>query len=384
MHQTKRIALLIETSTSYGRTLIRGILQYANVASSWIFYNEPRGFGDAVPKLTKDNLDGIIMRDTPENMPLLALKIPTVVSIRYEKRIPEVPNIISDSKEIGIMAAKYLQDKGFEHFAFCGFDDMPWSREREQAFIDAAGCTSKTFIHRKKQQKQDYDKQLQDLADWLFHLPKPIGLMACNDVRGANIIEACKLAEVKVPQEVSIVGVNNDDMICQMTSPPLSSISLNIAKAGYEAAKTLDRLIKGKLQSIEDIVIKPENVITRTSTDIFAINDPLIAAAMHYISKNCKQNIQVDDVADAIGMNRRCLERRFRTILGKTVYEEIKRKRINIIGKMLTETDIPISEIAYNMDFNDANHISRYFKSAKGISPLQYRKSHSGILTGSF
>jgi len=239
MHQTKRIALLIETSTSYGRTLIRGILQYANVASSWIFYNEPRGFGDAVPKLTKDNLDGIIMRDTPENMPLLALKIPTVVSIRYEERIPEVPNIISDSKEIGIMAAKYLQDKGFEHFAFCGFDDMPWSREREQAFVDATGCTSKTFIHRKKQQKQDYDKQLQDLADWLLHLPKPIGLMACNDVRGANIIEACKLAEVKVPQEVSIVGVNNDDMICQMTSPPLSSISLNIAKAGYEAADVL-------------------------------------------------------------------------------------------------------------------------------------------------
>ena len=374
MNRTKRIALLIETSTSYGRTLIRGILQYANVASSWIFYNEPRGFGDAVPVLSKQNIDGIIMRDTPENMPLLDMKIPTVVSIRYEKSIPGVPNIISDSNEIGIMAAKYLQEKGFTTFAFCGFDNMPWSKEREQAFIAAIPKNSNTYIYRKKQEKPNYDKQLQDIANWLTELPKPVGLMACNDVRGANIIEACKLAGVKVPQEVSILGVNNDDMICEMASPPLSSISLNIAKAGYEAAKTLDRLLKGKLDNPQNIIIKPETVVNRTSTDIFAINDPFVADALHYISRNSKLNIQVDDVANAVGINRRSLERKFRQVLKKTVYDEIKRVRISVMSKMLTETDISIAEIAYNMDFNDANHIARYFKAVTGISPAQYRK----------
>ncbi len=376
MPETKKVALLIETSTSYGRTLIRGIVQYANVAATWIFYNEPRGLMEKLPQLSKWNLDGIIMRDTPDNMPLLELNIPTVVSIRYEKSVEGVPNIISDSKAIGIAAAKYLRDKGFNRFAFCGFDDMPWSKEREDAFLDAVSEAENISIYRQKQPSPDYNQELNDMARWLKSLPKPTAIMACNDVRGANVIEACKLAQIKVPQEISILGVNNDDMICEMTSPPLSSVSLDIITAGFEAAKTLDRMMKGKTISPKNIIIKPKTIITRASTDILAIDDPDIAAAMHYISQNSKKHIQVSDIAANIGVNRRSLERRFRQVLGKSVYDEVKRVRIDVICKMLTDTDLPIAEIAYNIGFEDANHISRYFISKMGISPLKYRNTH--------
>ncbi len=377
MPDSKKVALLIETSTSYGRTLIRGIVQYANVAASWIFYNEPRGLLEKLPQLSKWKLDGIIMRDTPENMPLLKLNIPAVVSIRYEKSVEGVPNIISDSSAIGIVAAQYLRDKGFNRFAFCGFDDMPWSKEREHAFVAALKGTENISVYRPRQPKPDYNQELNDMAQWLKSLQKPNAVMACNDVRGANVIEACKLAQIKIPQEISILGVNNDDMICEMTSPPLSSVSLDIITAGYEAAKTLDRMMKGKSVHPGNIVIKPKMVITRASTDILAIDDPDISAALHYISQNSKKHIQVSDVAANVGINRRSLERRFRQTIGKSVYDEIKRVRIDVISKMLIETDLPVSEIAYNMGFEDANHISRYFTATKGVSPLKYRKTYT-------
>ncbi|ARN56954.1 DNA-binding transcriptional regulator [Sedimentisphaera salicampi] len=376
MQQTKRIALLIETSTSYGRALIRGILQYANVAASWVFYNEPRGIADALPNLSGENLDGIIMRDTAENMKLLNYNLPTVVSIRYENKVEGVPNIVSDCEAIGKMAADFLMERNYSNFAYCGFEDMPWSVQRREAFIKNLPDYKKISTYQDRSGSLDYESKLQRLAEWLISLPKPAALMACNDVRGASIIEACKLAGVRIPQELSILGVNNDDMICEMVSPELSSISLNITKAGYEAARTLDRLIKTGQSPTDFITVEPERVISRASTDIKAIHDKDLAAALHFISQHSRENIQVSDVAEAVCVNRRSLERRFRRILNRSVYDEIKRVRTNLMKKMLTETDMPVAEIAYTMGFDDANHISRYFKLQTGISPLKFRKQN--------
>ena len=374
MEISKKIALLIETSTSYGRELIRGIAKYADLNTSWIFFNEPRGIMDKLPKLFKWKPDGIIMRDTPENMKLLKLNIPTIISIRYEKAVDGIPNIISDSNEIGKIATTYFRNKGFTQFAFCGFDDMPWSKERESAFSKEILSKEKLYVYKNEKSKFDYEQELMWLADWLKSLPKPIALLTCNDVKGAKIIEACKLAELKIPQEIAILGVNNDDMICEITSPPLSSISMDIKNAGYEAGKRLDKMIRENTKDNSQIIVKPQQIITRASTDIFAINDPMVAIALHYISQNAKINIQVDDVADYAGTNRRNLERRFRRILKRSVYEEIKRSKIETISKVLIESNISITEIAHNMGFSNNHHISRYFKSAKGISPLKFRE----------
>ncbi len=377
MENSKKIALLIETSTSYGRELIRGIARYANLNTTWIFFNEPRGILDKLPRLYKWKPDGIIMRDTPENMKLLKLNVPTIVSIRYEKTVDGVPNIVSDSNAIGKMAVDYFRDRGFTQFAFCGFEDMPWSKEREQAFGKAILPREFLSVYESKKSKYDYDQEIEWLAEWLESLPKPIALLACNDIKGSKIIEACKLAKIKIPQEIAILGVNNDDMICEITSPPLSSISLDIMNAGYEAGKTLDRMVKKRNvenDNPQKILISPKAIITRTSTDIFAISDPIIASSLHYISENVKNVIQVNDVAKYSGTNRRNLERRFKRILGRSVYEEIKRSKIEAITKILLETNLSISEIAFNMGFNDDHHISRYFKSYKGVSPLKFRE----------
>jgi len=376
MQDLKKIALLIETSTSYGRELIRGIARYANLNTSWIFFNEPRGITDKLPQIRKWKPDGIIMRDTPENMKLLKLKIPIIVSIRYEKRVENFPNIISDSDGIGKMACEYFRNKGFTRFAFCGFDNMPWSHERQQAFRQSLVPKEHFYIYENKKSNLDYEQELKWLAKWLESLPKPIALLACNDVKGAKIIEACKLAQIKIPQDIAILGVNNDDMICEITSPSLSSIALDIAKAGYEAGKTLDRIIKKRIIDVDEIIVKPKGIITRMSTDFFAINDVIVAHSLHYISENDKRIIQVSDVAKYVGTNRRNLERRFRQILGRSVHQEIKRTKIEAISKVLIETDIPISEIAFNMGFNDDHHISRYFKSIKNISPLKFREQY--------
>jgi LacI family transcriptional regulator len=164
-----------------------------------------------------------------------------------------------------------------------------------------------------------------------------------------------------------------------MTFPPLSSISLDIARGGYEAARKLDIMMRDGTKNIGNIIIKPKEVVTRASTDILTIDDPEVVRALYFISENSRQNIQVTDVADNIGINRRSLERRFRKALNKSIYDKIKQARIEAMIKMLTETDIPVSEIAYKMGFNDANHISRYFKLEKGVSPLNFRRNHKSL-----
>jgi len=275
MSEIKEIALLIETSTSYGRSLIRGIIKYANIAGNWMFYNEPRGLFEKLPHLNKWELDGIIMRDTPENLKLLKLHIPTVISIRYQEKVLGVPNIIGNSDAIGNMAAEYFYNKGFRVFAFCGFDNFPWSREREEAFRNTVCSKGRIYIYRQSF-SSDYERELNKIAHWLSTLPKPVGVMTCNDVRGAHVTIACKLARIQVPDEVAILGVNNDDLICQLMSPPLSSIALNTQRAGQQAAMRLEEMVAGKEIAEQHIIVEPEYVVTRRSTDVLAIKDPNI------------------------------------------------------------------------------------------------------------
>ena len=368
--------MLVETSTSYGRSLVRGIIKYANIAGNWVFYNEPRGLLEKLPRLDKWEIDGIIMRDTPENLKLLKLHVPTVVSIRYQYKVLGVPNIIGNSDAIGGMAAEYLYNKGFRVFAFCGFDNFPWSREREEAFRNIACSKGRIYIYRQPS-SSDYERELNEIAHWLSTLPKPVGVMACNDVRAAHVTGACKLAQIQVPDEVAIMGVNNDDLICELMSPPLSSISLNMNRAGQQAAMCLEEMMAGKKITERHIIVEPECVVTRKSTDILAIKNPNITTALRFIKANCKNFIQVDEVVEAVGVNRRSLERYFKQYLNHTIHEEIKRVRIEAILKMITETSLSIGEIAAHMGFHNINHISRYFKASKGVTPHEFRTIHN-------
>lgn len=383
MTSHRKIILLIETSTSYGRGLIRGIMRYSRLVGPWIFYNEPRQFCENSPSLRDWGANGIVMRDSSGNLEFLKLGIPTIVSIRHKEYLEDHPNIVGDSKSMGKVAADHFLDRGFKNFAYCGFNEMPWSKERFVSFekhVLKAGYSVHDYKGSLLQEKNTYQKQQDNLIDWLGSSPKPIGLMACNDNRGRHILEACKAAGVRVPDEAAVLGVNNDDMVCELSNPPLSSISVNLEKAGYEAAKLLDEMISGHKVKAEKILVEVSGVAIRQSTDILAIDDYEIAEAIRFIRKNRKKMIQVDEVADAVSVNRRKLERSFKKILGRSVHEEIKRCRIELISKFLVESDLPISRIATMMDFLVEHHISRYFQQETGMSPFEYRKKFSRLI----
>jgi len=200
--------------------------------------------------------------------------------------------------------------------------------------------------------------------------------MACNDDRARHVLEACQLCKIHVPEQVAILGVDNDPLRCDMADPPLSSIALNCTTAGFKAARVLDQMIRTgkKLETI--IVIEPTHVHTRQSTDTLAIDDLEIAFALRYIRQNAKRPITVDEVAEATAVSRRSLERRFQKILKQSIMQSIRKERVNQISKLLILTNEPISKIAMDFNMCSFTHFAGYFKKETGIAPRDFRKKY--------
>jgi LacI family transcriptional regulator len=276
------------------------------------------------------------------------------------------------------MAAVHLLSLGLRNFAFCGFENLCWSQARGEDFskriADAGFRTCFYSVPRLKIQRLWENEQI-ILVDWLKSLPKPIGLMACNDDRGHYVLEACQVAGLRVPDEVAVIGVDNDELICDLTTPPLSSIALNHEKAGYRAAQLLDNMMAGKdVDSKSIISLEASHVVARQSTDVLAIEDREVAEAVRFIHRHSSEAIQVSDVADSVVVSRRVLERRFREVLKKSVHDEIRSARVERASRMLVETDLSVSQIALHLGYPSDKHIARHFRKEKGITPLRYRK----------
>ena len=224
------------------------------------------------------------------------------------------------------MAADYLLGKGFRNFAYCGYDQIWWSRQRCMSFFARTrqnNCSTAVYQCPYSREQMSWQAEQRYLTPWLKSLEKPVGLMACNDDRGQQVLEACKLAEVNVPDEVAVLGVDNDWLVCELSDPPLSSIVLNAEATGYQAAKILDKLMKGLTVENPNIIVEPTHVITRQSTDILAIKDRDVATAVRYIQENCHRIIQVDEVVDAAGIARSRLYQKFQETLGYSVLTAI-------------------------------------------------------------
>ena len=310
-------------------------------------------------------------------IPIIVVRTVTEPSASF----PNVIDIIPNDKAIGRLAAKHLMECGFNYYAYCGFRNMFWSERRQSAFsktLTSAG--HKVYTFKPKNKINSWSKEFQVLCDWLDSLSKPIGIFCCNDERSRSIMEACKTRGLSVPENVAILGVDNNQLICEMAQTPLSSINLNTEKAGYEAAERLKELMAGENTHHRQhtITIEPTNVVTRQSTNILAINDAETANAVRFIRENSNKPINVDDVIDAVYVSRRVLEYRFKKHLGRSIYREIKRYRTELIAKLLLETDISITRIALSLGFPDVNHISRYFRSQKGITPKEFRNKYKG------
>lgn len=382
MAKIPKIILLIESSRASGRALLQGIARFAHDHAPWSFYWEPGGLEKGWPKLKSLDLQGMIVRDVGKLKEALAFGIPTVVVGHLRAEVPSTINVITDSHAIGRMAAEHLLACGFKHFAFCGLEDTPiehagWSHLRNEGFaqrIQEAGfscCSFTTPPVRNRSMKQ----QRQALADWLLSLERPAGIMACNDDWGVQVMEACMLARLAVPDMVGVIGADNDELVCGLADPPMSSVAINFERAGYEAAQALARLIRGRSGLPGKIHVHPTHVVARRSTDTVATEDEHVAKALRFVRDHAREGVPVASVARAAGLSRRVLERRFSREIGRTVLQETRRLRTEQIARLLVETHLPVGQIADSMGFADVRHFARYFRAEKRMTPLAYRKS---------
>jgi len=326
------------------------------------------------------NPTGIITRDSEDVKELASWNVPLFISVAVRPPDPRHNNIITNDTEIGRMAAEYFLERGFRHFGYCGFDDMFWSRQRGESFssrIAEAGFQTDFYRQPKSRMDRSWEREQAVIAEWLKGLPKPSAVMACNDDRGQQITEICEIAKINVPCEVAVIGVDNDDQVCDISNPPLSSVALNVEAAGFLTGELLDRIMAGKKALPQTVIVHPSRIVTRQSTDIMAIEDELVNQAIRFIHENAKEPLQIDNIVEALSVNRRNLYDRFIKALGRSVHDEIKRVRIELVSKMLLETDLSISDIALDLGYRDAGHIARYFKKRTGISPLDFRKHRS-------
>jgi LacI family transcriptional regulator len=378
--------LLVESSRGSGRALLRGIAHYAHHHGPWSFYWEPAGLEKVWPKLKTLDLDGIILRDVDKLEEVLSFGIPAVVIGHSRTEVSSLLNVVTDSARIGRMAAEHLLACGFKRFAYCGSmtaqeKETPWSELRRRSFthrIRKAGWTCESFRLPPAASHHPVLRERRLMARWLQSLPKPVGLMAANDDRAGQVVEACKLAGLLVPSEVGIIGVDNDEVVCGLSNPPLSSVAVNFDRAGYEAAAALDSLMQRKGRVPSCIIAHPTHIVRRRSTDVVAVDDPSVAKALRYIhGPTRREEMTVPVVARNAGLSRRLLEKRFRRELGCSVLDEIRRTQTDQMAQLLVETQLPVREIAGTMGFGDERHLARYFRSVKKLTPLAYRKAYA-------
>ncbi len=379
-----RVALLIETSRGYGRGLLRGIVRYARLHGPWSFYITPGDFEQALPKMKLWGGAGIIARVETLEMAqaVLAADVPTVLldaDPRIMANAPELElksEVSSDSEGAVRMGVEHLLERGFEYVAYVGIAHRVWSDRRHAAFDTAmreAGF--EPYIYPLPRRKRDcsWEREQAILARWIEELPKPVGVMACNDDRGRGVLEACRLAGVCVPEEVAVIGIDNDELLCELADPPLSSVALNTEHGGYRTAHLLDQLMQHKITTPQHLVVEPTQVVARRSTDVQAYNGQEVGAALSFIHRNRARNFTVSDVAKTVGISRRNLEVKFRRALGRTILSEIQRVRLDHAKRMLRDTDLPIPDIAESSGYNSASYLTQVFRKEIGVSPAKYR-----------
>ncbi|EPR65879.1 DNA-binding transcriptional regulator [Cyclobacterium qasimii] len=381
-----KIILLLDFAEEYSKSLLKGISKYSTEHGPWtycrmpLYYRETIGIKGILEWAKDWGADGIIgqLYNEIDLESLIASKIP-VVAQDFKERFTEIPNITGSYHEAGEIGAQYFLKKGFKNFAFYGFKDIVWSRERAEGFekeVNAMGYKVNYFEHRKSRSTDLWYYKSNSLSKWLLSLPKPIALMTCDDNQGLHITEACKQNKIRIPEEVAVLGVDNDEMLCELSDPPLSSIGLDIEKGGYDTAKLMEQMIRTSASNFYDILVKPTQVITRQSTDIYATNDDHIASSLKFIHKNIEKNLQVDEVVKQVPLSRRSLEKRFLQITGYPIYKYIFNLRIEKFTQKLLETDETVFEIAMDLGLNDSKNIARQFKQVKGCNPIEYRKRY--------
>lgn len=373
-----KIAVIVETMNVYGQGIIRGICRYLGEHPECTLFYEERTLESPPPSwLTRWKGDGIIVRDRTGKSCNIALKTGAKVIDLSEHRRPKIPTVYSDHAACSRLAAEHFMRRGFTHFGFVGIKGRPFSQKRRDAFVRAIGEDVHLFeLQDDERAFASWGNDYSILTEWLRKLPKPVGIMACYDLAGIGVLQACRLANIGVPDDVAVIGVNNDELQCSMSNPPMSSIAQNQERVGFEACDLLFRLLRGEASPEKTLHVPPLGVITRRSTDIFVVPDQLVVRAIRLIRERACEGLDVEEVARILDISRRTLERRFTSAMNRTVHEEIVDVRLHKARQLLAETTLPIQTVVKRIGMKSLPYFTKLFIEQIGVRPVQYRNEN--------
>lgn len=361
--------------------MIRGVAQYCREHPHWAVFFRPQGLGELPPPWLKDwKGDGVLAR-VANRMGAEAVLETGLPTVDLRGAFPDLglPHVGSDNQMLARIALDHLRERGLRQFAFCGLrrGENAHNDNRCDQFVqlvEANGFSCEvsqevTLLRR----PETWDDAQTRLAKWVKSLPKPVGIMACNDDCGLEVLNACQFAEVRVPQEVAVISVDNDEYVCTLSMPPMSSIDIASERIGYDAAALLDRMMAGETPTKQSLAIPPGSVIARQSTDMLATDDALVIDALAFIRDHAGDGIRLADVVRRLGVSRATLETRLKAVTGQTIHREIQRVRIENVKSLLGTTDLPLKQIARRCGFKYTQHLSRVFRESTGETPIQFR-----------
>jgi len=385
MPRVPRVAIMLDPSRSFDRGLLRGIAHYVDAHRPWevvrpvAFYQRFSGLADqTLAEIRRSRPDGILANGARALRRISSLHIPLII-VPVDREFSGAVHLRCDNRAVGVLAADHLRGVGLRSFAFAGFDEATWSLERQQAFCERLAefghVADSRLVPLRLPRRQQTPHQKQ-FSQWLAALPRPVGIMACNDEFARSIAELCRVRGIRLPEEVALIGVDNDELVCELTNPPLSSVTFATEHAGYEAAEILDRwMSKGKVAAA-GIRVTAGRVVVRGSTDVLAIDDEEIVKALRFIRENSHRSLSVGEVVEATLLSQWTLNRRFRDLVGHPILKEIHRQRAAQIAELLAESRFSIDKIAETMECESPAHFARFFAREFGVTPRAYRHKH--------
>lgn len=386
LRRRPRVGLLIQSSLEYGRGLLRGIGQYIAEHGPWTVYHRSGPLIDRLPPdLRAWRPDAILAQLESRTLvrQVRALGLPTVDLFALHA-LPGIPRLAPDHRAVARLVADYFLERGYEHFAYCGFRDVYYCELRCRHFVEylaRRGCRATVYESAPMRKAQGVFAveaagllETAGLGRWIRGLPKPLALMAGSDVRAQQVLSACREHGVAVPDEVAVAGVSNDEVLCRLCDPQLTSVDLNTEEIGYQAAALLERMMQGRRAPSRPILIPPRGIVSRQSTRALAVTDPDVIAALRFIHERCGQRLSVDEVARHVALSRATLQRRFGKALGHTPQAEIHQQQLQRVKQLLTDTDLPLAGIAELAGFQHPETLCRLFKRQMGTTPGAYRQ----------
>jgi LacI family transcriptional regulator len=371
---------MVETSLASGRGILAGIARYVREVGSWAIYHEPCDVGAAPPRWLKTwRGDGIIARVQNRRIAsaVAASGLPAV-DVLGVVQDTDLPLVHVDDVAIARLAAEHFIERGIRQFGCLAVRGINWSHRRRDTFVrtvSVMGCSCNVYhLGARSQSDASWEQQQDHLGRWIANLAKPAGVLAVSDPQGRRVLEACRRVGVLVPEELAVIGVDNDETVCELADPPLSSVIADHARMGYEAARVLDRMMHGRAPR-QTVLTQPSGVAMRCSTDMLAVDDEDVVSALRFIRQNACRGIDVDEVVRYVPTSRTSLKRRFRTVLGRSIHDEIIAARVKRVEQLLSQSYMSLAEIARRTGFPSQSYMGVVFKANTGKSPGKYRAS---------